>query len=104
MLNVETQYVESSRGELCLDIGASPILGQGECSAAFPFIHSKYPQAENAASATILPNYQDKFPRGCFYYLEVDLMHWNSHLTGSRNSDCAQICKEKGKERKDICF
>ena len=36
-------------------------------------------------------------PGGCYYYIDNNIIHFNTHPTGKSSPDAKQICKMKGK-------
>ena len=78
--------VNTNLGETCLDAGYSDLPDGQTCSDAWAFA------LYFNSNARYHGNFSDKgYPKGCYIY-DNGVMWFNSHTTGSPNSDTQSIC------------
>ena len=78
--------VNTNLGETCLDAGYSDLPDGQTCSDAWAFA------LYFNSNARYHGNFSDKgYPKGCYIY-DNGVMWFNSHMTGSSNSDTQTIC------------
>ena len=73
-------------GKLCTDDGFRNILDFPECKKAADTMEKSFAHSQ-------LINVPD-FPKGCFFNINDEIVHFNGHETGKRHSEIKPICMQ----------
>ena len=85
----------SKKGDLCSDIGGTPMLSVEECKSSLPWIQETYigPYESPGVPQQSVSGY----PKGCYVFTRYGHalygVHFNKHHTGSPESRSSQVCK-----------
>ena len=81
------RYHKAARGKLCSENGFSVVDDLTACKEAAEEFGNQFQETQD---------YPD-WPKGCYEAVEVNLVFFNRHKSGSARSNAAQICKAGGK-------
>ena len=84
-------YLLTDAGAICSDEGIY-VVNVDECRLAVPFIQTMYPGAVYSVSYS-----SSNHPKGCFLHIPNNNVYFNTHSTGTENSDDRPFCKSNGK-------
>ena len=76
------------------------INGRKECRRKFAAIKKDYPTATDKVSQV---TQWHNLPKGCFFNIPHEYLHFNTHAIGRRHINNRQVCKPNSKEEGNNC-